>query len=353
MTVLLGPDVSQFQGRPNWRQVAASHPDMEFAWYKATEGRTHVDPSCAYNREAIPAAGLIAGAYHFLYYSAEYANNPALWGAQAENFVKAAGRDHGHVLDVEAAAASGHWLGVREWVAAYRRLLPGHPLGVYTNRGMWNNRSRMPYPPTGLFDYAWHAGYRDGQYIPTKGSLPAQWAAASGRLSNSLSGAGYPGVDLWQITDHAAVPGVPGTCDGNAYTGTRTEYQALLTGTAGTTQPPTEDSMSAAEVADLKQFIRQSLAGYVDDIARASGAAVHTQQLFRAEKPDGTPLTIGDVLLGEYQETPLSAGDVRKYVDEILERLPAPQQEQIRGQLRAIGDQVRVQLADTGGGGEG
>lgn len=115
----------------------------------------------------------------------------------------------------------------------------------------------------------------------------------------------------------------------------------------GTTQPPPEDSMSAAEVADLKQYVRQSLAGIVDDIARATGAAVHTQQLFRSEKPDGSPLTIADVLLGEYREVPLTGGQVRAYVDEILARLPAASATEIRGQLQTIAGRVRVQLPDT------
>jgi len=179
---------------------------------------------------------------------------------------------------------------------------------------------------------AWHALTRNAKsnIIQAGGSSRltwSQWGAARGHCG------------------HEHVPGNDHVDPGS------TNIRGMLKLTSGSDQG--DDDMSAAEVADLKQYIRQSLAGIVDDIAAASGAAVHSQQLFRAEKPDGTPLTIGDVLLGEYREVPLSAVDVRAYVDEILARLPAAEQEDIRGQLQEIGAQVRVQLAEQGGGAAG
>jgi peptidoglycan hydrolase-like protein with peptidoglycan-binding domain len=225
--VIFGPDVSQFQGRPVWYSVRTT--GHQFAIYKVSEGRTFKDPSCDYNKAAIPAAGLVAGGYHYLYFSAEYANKPSLWGAQADWFARNVHPQHGHVVDVEDAATAGHHLGVKEWVAEYRKLFPSHPLIGYLNRSLWRNRSRIPYDPADLFDAVWHAGIGDGYYTGSKGSIPAEWAAVKG-LQNSVASVGYPVVELWQITDHATVPGVSGGCDGNAYLGSAAELGALFTG---------------------------------------------------------------------------------------------------------------------------
>jgi hypothetical protein len=73
--VIFGPDVSQYQGKPNWYSVRTA--GLKFGIYKVSEGRTFLDPSCAYNKAAIPAAGLVAGGYHYLYYSSEYADKPS------------------------------------------------------------------------------------------------------------------------------------------------------------------------------------------------------------------------------------------------------------------------------------
>lgn len=263
--VIVGPDVSQYQGRPAWGTVRASGCVLKF--WKATEGRTFLDPSAAWN--AAPVPGMVDLAYHFLYYSDEYAAKPSLWGAQADWFVRNTPAGIGHALDVEAAAAAGHWLGVREWVAEYRRLRPGHPLGLYTNKSLWRGRSRMPYDPHGLFDYIWHAGIADGVYIGATGSLPAQWGAVR-TLTDSVSALGYPAVRLWQITDHAAVPGITGTCDGNAWQGSAAELAATLTG---------DDVVTSAEM---------------DQIAARAAAAVWASALPRPW--DGKTASAGSLI---------------------------------------------------------
>jgi GH25 family lysozyme M1 (1,4-beta-N-acetylmuramidase) len=282
--VLFGPDCSQYQGRPAWGTVYASGCRLGF--YKGTEGRTFEDSSHQYNRAAVKAAGLVPGVYHFLYYSDEYATNPSLWAAQARWFVSRADPDALHFLDVEAAAAAGHHLGVREWVTEYRRLLPGHALGLYANRSLWANRSRVPYDPAGLFDYVWHAGVADGRYTTATGSIAAEWAATSS-LSNSFAGKGYPECRLWQITDHAQVAGVSGTCDGNGFQGTLAELRALITTGTG------DDSMSAEDVAALKAYIDSKIGGvpaavwsypvgsaWEDDPGQTAGKALRSAQRY-------------------------------------------------------------------------
>jgi GH25 family lysozyme M1 (1,4-beta-N-acetylmuramidase) len=285
--VLYGPDCSQYQGRPAWGTVYSSGCRLGF--YKGTEGRTFKDSSHDYNRAAVPAAGLVPGVYHFLYYSDEYANDPSLWAAQARWFVSVADPHALHFLDVEAAATAGHHLGVREWVTEYRRLMPGHALGLYANRSLWANRSRVPYDPAGLFNYVWHAGIADGRYTTATGSIAAQWAATSS-LSNSFAGKGYPECRLWQITDHAQVAGVSGTCDGNGFQGTLAELRALITTGTG------DGSMSAEDVAALKAYIDSKVGGvpaavwsfpvgsaWEDDPAQTAGKALRSAQRYGIE----------------------------------------------------------------------
>lgn len=58
-----GVDVSWHQGAIDWRALAADN--VAFAYIKATEGATHVDPRFAENWEQAGAVALYRGAYHF------------------------------------------------------------------------------------------------------------------------------------------------------------------------------------------------------------------------------------------------------------------------------------------------
>jgi len=58
-----GIDVSHFNGDVDWSKVAGD--DVKFAYAKATEGLTFVDPKFSENWKNISAANIKAGAYHF------------------------------------------------------------------------------------------------------------------------------------------------------------------------------------------------------------------------------------------------------------------------------------------------
>ena len=60
---LVGIDVSHHQGPIDWAAVSGDRVD--FAYLKATEGRTFTDPRFAANSRAADAAGLRVGAYHY------------------------------------------------------------------------------------------------------------------------------------------------------------------------------------------------------------------------------------------------------------------------------------------------
>lgn len=90
-----GVDVSSYQGRIDWNEIASQ--GISFAFVKATEGSSLVDPCFAYNYENAAAAGLRVGAYHFFSFdsSAE---------TQADSFIKTVTKTENMlppVIDVE------------------------------------------------------------------------------------------------------------------------------------------------------------------------------------------------------------------------------------------------------------
>lgn len=224
---LLGVDVSQFQGRPDWARVRRS--GVTFALAKVSEGRTYLDPSYPYNKTAIRAAGLVPGAYHYLYWSSAYTTD-ALWGAQAEWFVRNADPNAIHALDVESRAPAGASVNVRAWVHRYRQLLPTHPLLIYTNYGLWHSVSRVPYDGA-PFGPLWVAGYRPGQYVPARGTLAQQWRTVKPADDGGLPFLGWTRYTMMQFTDHAQVPGISGLVDGDAFPGTLDQLTSLTRST--------------------------------------------------------------------------------------------------------------------------
>jgi len=78
---IYGVDVSDHQGRIDWRAVGRS--DVSFVFIKATEGSTYVDSDFASDLAEARSAGLLVGAYHFFTLCSPGAT-------QAANFLKIA-----------------------------------------------------------------------------------------------------------------------------------------------------------------------------------------------------------------------------------------------------------------------
>lgn len=73
-----GVDVSRYQGHIDWNILASN--DICFAFIKATEGSTHVDPCFQYNYEESRKTSLRIGVYHFFSYDSE-------GQTQADNYI--------------------------------------------------------------------------------------------------------------------------------------------------------------------------------------------------------------------------------------------------------------------------
>lgn len=189
-----GIDVSAYQGRIEWPQVAGHQ--VKFAFIKATEGVTLRDPRFQRNWRGARQAGIYRGAYHYF--------QPNYDGAKQANLftrtVPLAAGDLPPVLDVEHAEF--HDVAqMRRNVAVWLRLVERH-YGVRPI--LYSNYSFYKRYLAGHFDKypLWLAHYEVAQ--PT---LPrSKWI-------------------IWQHSDEAYVPGIRGTVDFNVYQG---NFDSLL-----------------------------------------------------------------------------------------------------------------------------
>lgn len=123
---LFGIDVSRYQGTIDWQKVKAA--GVKYAFIKATEGQTFVDPMFARNWRELKAKGIPRGAYHF------FRPSTNLQG-QIDNFCKVVGSlepgDLPPVLDVEVPSLWTH-LTVKQRLALVNGWMKGveEKLGV-------------------------------------------------------------------------------------------------------------------------------------------------------------------------------------------------------------------------------
>ncbi len=215
MAAILGVDVSNVgQGHIDWCRAG---PAVAFGICKASEGSSFVDPSLRANLAGLKAAGKPRGVYHFL-------RGGTSGAVQCRHFLSAVGDPAGIVLavDVEVGGAGSQ---VVSFLGEFQTMLPTRRCLVYSNRGLWH-ASGGPADISGSSVVGWHAGYIDGRYVPTHGSLAQEWAGAGPKVNASHFG-GITAFPLIQFTDHATVPGITGGCDGNAWLGSLAELQSL------------------------------------------------------------------------------------------------------------------------------
>jgi lysozyme len=252
--VLLGVDISEWQGAPDWARVASS--GITFAFARATYGAHHTDLAYGRNRVAIPAVGLVPGAYHYLTAGPDAVQ-------QADAFCGLADPAAMHALDVEAASVD-----VESWTTRYRVHYPDHPLIIYTGRDLW--RAAVGSMNGGGLGSLWLAGVVPNAYVAGAGSLAGLWAEAGRGPWGSLPWGGWTSASFVQFTDSAQVPGVAGAVDGDAFLGTLDDLHALT----GATDMPLSD----ADLAKLSGLIDARIAAALPSIAKATQTyyQVHT-----------------------------------------------------------------------------
>ncbi|HJR44380.1 MAG TPA: GH25 family lysozyme [Actinomycetota bacterium] len=204
---MLGIDVSHHQGSVDWVQVADS--GHVYAFHKATEGATFVDPNYEQNRAGAGAAGIAFGAYHFAFAQGDtLAAARADAVSEANHFLAIADPAPGDlvpVLDLEKnpqnmpPARLIAW--TQAWLDIVNSTLNVRPL-IYTNPNFWANHLNDTTTFADQGFPLWIAHYT---------------SAASPRLpASDWSGRGWA---FWQWTSCASIPGISGCVDENRYEG--------------------------------------------------------------------------------------------------------------------------------------
>jgi lysozyme len=189
-----GIDVSHYQGRIDWRAVEGD--GVGFAFVKATEGTSFVDPAFRRNWDALGETRILRGAYHRF--------RPARDAvAQADHFLAIAAIREGDlppVLDVEATdGVSDARLvrGVRAWLDEVERRTGVRPV-VYTKPGF-----RRAHLGSALDDYP-------------------LWIAEYGVDSPS-----HPRWTFWQHSERGRVAGIPKPVDLDRFNGSHAALREL------------------------------------------------------------------------------------------------------------------------------
>src|SRR5436190_8087960 len=218
-----GPDVAKWQhphGKPiNW--AAAKRSGAGYAFMKATEGTTIVNPWFRNDWAGAARAALPRGAYHF----ARPARPLSTATAQAHAYLKVVGRLHRAgdmpaVLDLEDSGGLSPaeliaW--AQQWVRTVQDATGRAPI-LYTYRSFWKNAaansSALNHLPLWLADYSdGHAGA--GRATGPTRPLVGHWRDRA----------------IWQWTDRARVAGVAAPVDVNVFNGGAKRMRVLADGT--------------------------------------------------------------------------------------------------------------------------
>jgi lysozyme len=200
-TWLRGIDISKWQATINWSAVR--NAGTAFAFCKATEGLTEVDPYFTTNWPQMKSAGLIRGAYHFGRPGADAI-------AQADHFantVKPIKGDLPLVLDFEAydnMTPTQVWAWAQKFVGRVKAKTGKSPI-IYTGYYFWKDRAGNPTNNLGC--PLWLAAYTSS----TDDLIPPAWTTWS----------------FWQYSSTGTVSGVSGHVDRDYFSGSLEQLKAL------------------------------------------------------------------------------------------------------------------------------
>lgn len=210
-----GIDVSHWNDTIDWQAVQAS--GVAFAFVKATENTSYVDPTLDDNWSGIQQYGLVGGAYHFF-----HADTDAI--AQANHFLSTIQGLSGDVLPVldletdngesEATIASraAQWL---DYVA----MKTGKTPIVYTSPGFLSDFSDL--------------------------SAYTLWIANWGVNCPKVPDA-WPSWAFWQYSDSGNVPGISPGVDVNRFNGSLADLKAFVGASSSSSSSSSGSSSSSS-----------------------------------------------------------------------------------------------------------
>ena len=195
--MILGIDVSHWQGNLSWEKVA--NADIKFMFAKCSEGTDYEDDKYVRNILEARENGIITGAYHF-YHPKQSASTQA---RHFYNLALKAPPDLPPVIDAEVTdgliSAQVHD-SIMAFAEKTFQLWGKNPI-IYSRDGLMK--------AWGLVDYFTPELYWKAQY-------------------NNVM-AGYD-CRFWQYTDKFMIPGIPYGIDGNKFIGTEEELLAMTEG---------------------------------------------------------------------------------------------------------------------------
>jgi lysozyme len=200
-----GIDVSRWQGKIDWASVAAA--GKQFAFIKATEGGDHVDPRFLENWYGAKQAGMVRGAYHFVYWCRPAAD-------QARWFKQNVPNDPGAlppVLDVEwnnDSKSCPQKVDKARALSMIRHML--HEMERHTGKR-----------PIIYTDINFHNDILEGELEEYPHWIRSTAAEPHVRYGDRK-------WTMWQYTTTGRVPGISGDVDRNAFYGSEREWHAFL-----------------------------------------------------------------------------------------------------------------------------
>jgi GH25 family lysozyme M1 (1,4-beta-N-acetylmuramidase) len=204
-----GLDVSGYQGSVDWSSVAAN--GGRFAYVKATESTSYVNPDFAQQYNGSYAAGLIRGAYHFA------TPDTSSGAAQADYFIAHGGgwskdgKTLPGMLDIEWNPYGATCYGLSassmvNWILAFSNEYHAKTtrwVTIYTATSWWSQCTGN----TG--DFSSTNPLALANYNGSPGTMPYHW----------------PTQTIWQYADSGVFPG-----DQDAFNGDYSRVQALANG---------------------------------------------------------------------------------------------------------------------------
>lgn len=231
--MLLGIDVSHWQGKIHWGKIPSNH--YAFCFMKATEGGTYTDPRFRDNWLAIrkDAPNMYRGAYHF---ARPDSIHPA--ARQAAHFYEQVGplgdRDLPPVLDLEKYTDLDppevvEW--AIEWLQAARKLFDRVPI-LYMGPNFWR--------------YELGRTERISKY--------PLWEVNYTRRASPLAMPPWKTWTFWQYTNEGRIQGIEGEVDVNRFNGNHADLERLSRGKAAPVPPRVETGRFAPDWARIGSF---------------------------------------------------------------------------------------------------